>query len=33
VEHDPLKLFGQAPEFGFVLGALDAPQAKVKGSF
>ena len=31
VEHDPLKLFGQATEFVFVLGVLDAPQTKVKG--
>jgi hypothetical protein len=30
VEHDPLKLFGQAAEFVFVLGVLDALQAKVK---
>jgi len=26
VEHDPLKLFGQATEFVFVLGVLDALQ-------
>ncbi|HEY1219298.1 MAG: hypothetical protein ABSE42_03025 [Bryobacteraceae bacterium] len=30
VEHDPLKLLGQATEFGFVLGILDALQAEVK---
>jgi transcription termination factor NusB len=30
VEHDLLKLFGQATEFVFVLGVLDALQAKVK---
>jgi hypothetical protein len=33
VEHDPLKLFGQAAEFIFVLGILDALQAKVKSLF
>jgi hypothetical protein len=30
VEHDPLKLFAEAAEFVFVLGVLDALQAKVK---
>jgi hypothetical protein len=31
VEHDPLKLVGQATEFIFVLGVLDALQAKTEG--
>lgn len=30
VEHNPLKIFGQAAEFAFVPGVLDALQAKVK---
>ena len=29
VEHDPLKLFGQAAEFIFVLGFLDAVQTEM----
>jgi hypothetical protein len=33
VEQDSLKFFGQAMEFGFVLGGLDALQTKVKGLF
>ena len=31
VEHDPLKLFGQAAEFVLALGFLDALQTKVEG--
>ena len=33
VEHDRLKLFGQAAEFVLVLGILDALQAKMEGLF
>jgi hypothetical protein len=29
VEHDPLKLFGQAAEFIFVFGFLDAVQTEM----
>jgi hypothetical protein len=29
VEHDPLKLFGQAAEFVFVSGFLDAVQTEM----
>jgi hypothetical protein len=30
VEHDPLEVFGEATEFDFSLGLLDALQTKVK---
>jgi hypothetical protein len=31
VEHDPLELLGETAEVLFVLGVLDALQAKLKG--
>ena len=33
VEHDLLKLFGEAAEFAFVLGLFNTLQADVKGLF